>query len=59
MIMTPMPPIWKIWKFEKKSKTIPGKIVEEVVDGLSFGILGKTAGKAVDEYFDTNDSDEK
>lgn len=52
MTIMPMP----IRNFEKKSKTIPGKIVEEVVDRLSFGILGETAGKAVDKYFeDDND----
>ena len=54
MTIMPMP----IRNFEKKSKTIPGKIVEEVVDRLTCGILGESAGKAVDKYFDTNDSDE-
>ena len=45
--------------FGKKheAKTFAGQRVEDTVDSLTFGILGGTAGKIVDRFFD-NDSKE-
>ena len=39
---------------EPEAKTVPGQIVEDLVDRISLGTLVGTAGKIVDRFFDND-----